>query len=645
MCGIAGILKLSGEPLPDGKVIARMASELAHRGPDDEGSLVEGPVALGFRRLSIIDLQTGHQPIANEDETVWVILNGEIYNYLELRSQLIKQGHRFRTQTDTEVIVHAYESYGLDFVEHLRGMFAIALWDTKARRLILARDRLGQKPLFYSIENGELAFASELKALLHWPHLDRSLDAKALHDYLTFLYVPSPDCIFEGVCKLPPAHVLVATCSGIAPSIQRYWDVMPIPDRSKPETYFVDGLRDVLREAVRLRLRSDVPLGAFLSGGIDSTIITGLMSRMESAVRTFSVGFLDNRFDESVLARKTASGFETDHTEAVIDENSLDPEQLIRLVWHMDEPFGDSSFIPTYWVAKMARQHVTVALSGDGGDELFAGYPRYRRFQQLTTLSKTPSVFKKTGRQLADMAMRFSMPLSSAFAERMRQVRKGFDVSQLGFNDRILALLSYYDESSKSDLYSPVWEERCNGYSSRERIDRRLATIPEECEPLLRFMAHDLVSNMTDDSLVKVDRASMTCSLEVRSPFLDHRVVEFASTIPPEYKIRGKTHKAILKQAFADLIPPHVLKANKQGFEVPFARWFQADPWRSLMVDMLSGQRLKDQGIFDVQQVLYLRDTLINDPEARRIPLSAYQLRHRVWMLLIFQIWYHQYMQ
>ena len=644
MCGIAGILNIDGDFLGPTTVAQQMAASIAHRGPDDEGMLADGPVAFGFRRLRIIDLETGHQPVADDQEQRWCMFNGEIYNFVELREQLEAKGYSFRTNSDTEVILHAYAAYDLDFVQHLRGMFAIALWDATQQRLVLVRDRVGKKPLFYGVSNGQLAFASEVKAFLKWPEFRRTIDGQSLNDYLTFLYVPAPSSIFEGVKKLPPAHMLVADCKRGRFDVRRYWTISATPDRSKSFEFYKEGLQEVLAEAVRLRLRSDVPLGAFLSGGIDSTLIVGLMSRYISPVRTFSIGFPDARFDERAYARRAADAFGTIHTEEVVDAFSVTPDELCKLVWYMDEPFGDSSFIPTYWLSKLARRTVTVALSGDGGDELFAGYPRYRYFQLLQRFNLVPAALRRAGGQVAAALRTAVLPQSPAMAERLRRVQKVLALSQQQPEDQILAMLTYFDEANKSRLYSDAWRAGLNGHANYDLLRQQVRSASEGAEPLAGFMARDLQTNMVDDVLVKVDRASMACSLEVRAPFLDHHVVEFALRIPPEYKLRSGTHKLILKKAFSDLLPEEIANRGKKGFEVPFAHWFQQPQWRALLVDMLAEERLRSQGIFNPPAVIRLRDWLLTDPEAARLPLSAYQLRHQVWALLVFQIWYDQFM-
>ncbi|MCI0394008.1 MAG: asparagine synthase (glutamine-hydrolyzing) [Chloroflexi bacterium] len=641
MCGLAGLINLSGQPIADPAVARAMGAILTHRGPEDEGCLLDGPVAFAFRRLRIIDLETGHQPVANEAQTIWAMLNGEIYNFVELRRQLEQKGHQFQTQSDTEVIVHAYESHGLDFVHYLRGMFAIALWDSIERRLILVRDRVGKKPLFYSQRDGQLAFASELKALLAWPGLQRTIHPPALHDYLTFLHVPGPASIFAGVYKVPPAHFLVADGQRGEISLHCYWRPAAEPDRSKPLSFYAEGLQEVLAEAVHLRLRSDVPLGAFLSGGIDSTIIVGLMSVEVAPVRTFNIAFPDPRFDESRYASLAAAAFGARHTCEMVDDTTFTAEELARLVWHMDEPFGDSSFIPTYWVAKTARQQVTVALSGDGGDELFAGYDRYRYFQWLGRLAGLPHWGRLVGQAGAAWLAKAA---PSSQAGRLRQAEKAFALSALDADGRILALNAYFNEAEKRCLYSDHWQTNLNGYASPERWRQQPAFTRGPADPLARFLLSDFETKMVDDYLVKVDRAAMACALEVRSPFLDHHVVEFAMRIPPEYKLHNRAQKIVLKQAFTHLLPPAIARRGKQGFEIPIAAWFQREPWRSLLGDTLSDSALQAQGIFDPAGVVALRDELLRNPEARHFPLSAHQLRYRVWALFVFQLWWRQFM-
>jgi len=643
MCGIVGILNVAGDALEAGEVVRRMAGTLTHRGPDDEGYYADGPVNFGFRRLSIIDLETGKQPFCSPDHKVAVMFNGEIYNFLELKKTLEQKGHTFKTRSEAEVILHAWQSYGVDFLTHLRGMFALALWDGENKRLVLARDRAGQKPLYYAEAGGQLAFASEIKALLHWPSLERRINPRALGDYLGCLFVPAPSSIFDQVRKLAPACVLVADCGRGTWTLKRYWDVCAQPDRSRSFEDYSEELQASVEEAVKIRLRSEVPLGAFLSGGVDSSIIVGAMSRKMTGVKSFSIGFADKRFDESSFARLASVCFETEHFEEQVDADVYQPEDLVRLVWHMDEPFGDSSFIPTHWLCKTARKQVTVALSGDGGDELFAGYTRYRNYQRLEGLHACPRGLRRAGEAVAGMIKRVVRPWLPGAAERLRQLQKALSLSLRGENERMMSMLSYFDEAQKAQMYQEDWQQLLEAYRSEDPDQVPIDQSEDSQDPLARFMAYEIRTSMADDILAKVDRASMACSLEVRCPFLDHHVIECAMSIPPEYKIRNGMQKIILKHAFRDLLPETIRNRKKQGFEVPFASWFQKEPWHSFLLDMLSESRLKEQGIFNPQSVIGLRDALIRDPEARRLDLSGYQLRHRVWALLMFQIWYQQY--
>lgn len=645
MCGIAGIFNLDGEPLgSEASTVLAMSSTLVHRGPDDAGELAEGPVAFAFRRLSIIDLETGQQPISNASRTIWVMLNGEIYNFVEVREQLERYGYQFRTKSDSEVIVHAYEHYGSNFVDHLRGMFSIAIWDAAQRRLVLVRDRVGKKPLYYAVRGKQLAFASELKALLQWPRLERTIDPSALDQYLALLYVPSPASILKDVRKLAAGHSLVANCDTGELAVHRYWQVSPTPDYCKSFAHHEECLREVLSEAVRIRLRSDVPLGAFLSGGIDSTIIVGLMVRA-SPVQTFSIAFADPRFDESRYARLAADFLGTSHHEETVDSNNISPDDLTKLVWHMDEPFADSSFIPTYWVSRIARKKVTVALSGDGGDELFGGYTRYRHFKTLERLGALPATVKTAGGAVASGLRKISATLAPAASERFRLAGKAFELSKLDRNDQIQALQTYFDLAGRRRIYKEDWRSTLNGNSNgwQKTNNGRFDGIPAADRGLIKFMTSDFETGMIDDGLVKVDRASMACSLEVRAPFLDHKVIECAMKIPPQFKLSAGKHKIVLKKAFSAFLPPAIATRSKQGFEVPFGQWFQKKQWRGLLIDMLSPQRLHDQNIFDPQGVVSLRDQLLEKPEDPGSSISAYQLRHRVWALLMFQLWHEQF--
>ncbi|MEM1181527.1 MAG: asparagine synthase (glutamine-hydrolyzing), partial [Acidobacteriota bacterium] len=474
MCGIAGLMRPDGGALADPQRVRSMAERLQHRGPDAAGEWFEatrGAAAFGFRRLAVIDLEAGDQPMV--DGPLAVMQNGEIYNYVELRAELEAAGHRFRTQSDTEVLLHGYRAWGVDILERLRGMFAIALYDGDRGRLVLARDRLGQKPLFWSHDpaRGELSFASGLQALL--PALgERRLDEVALDDYLTFSVVPGPRSILRGVSKLPPAHVLVVE-RGHLGEPRRYWRP-PVPARSRADggtpREVATALRRELETSVKLRLRSDVPVGTFLSGGVDSTLVTGLAARQHPGLLSFTIGFGDPRFDESPIARRTAERFGTRHHEERVDASTFSPDELQTLVRYMDEPFGDSSFLPTYWLSRAARRHVTVALSGDGGDELFAGYTRYRTFRRLEQLATVPSFGLALGERLI-------RPLHRRIAKACRLARR----DALG---RVLGLLTYFDDDDKTELFSPDLHAALGGRTGRDTLARQFADLPPELSGL-----------------------------------------------------------------------------------------------------------------------------------------------------------------
>ncbi|MCH7786385.1 MAG: asparagine synthase (glutamine-hydrolyzing) [Chloroflexi bacterium] len=643
MCGISGILNLSGDTLVESDVVRRMSAQIAHRGPDDDGYLSDGPVAFGFRRLSIIDVDGSHQPVHNEDKSVWCMSNGEIYNYVELRQTLESFGHRFYTNGDTETIVHAYEQWGLDFVSHLRGMFAIALWDSRRRKLVLARDRIGKKPLFYSVIDGQIAFASELKALLQWQRLDRTLDMAAIHDYLRFLYIPAPRSIFKHVSKLLPGHMLVADANTAECEVRRYWKFEVSPDGQSTEKQIVDGLRERMEESVRIRLRSDVPLGAFLSGGLDSSAIAALMSREPSfgSPLTFSMGFQDAAFDETHFARLVAQQIGSDHHEEVVEP--ITPELLQKIVWHLDEPFADSSAIPTYLLCQAARRHVTVALSGDGADELFAGYHHYQTFRKILWFDRIPEEVRRimrAGMKAGVLGLASNAP---AWAERLRQGEKALSISLLPRAERVHVLRQYFDIQSLDTLLNPEFRQTLNGHRLEDELMPALNGTSSS-DIIEAFLYMDLVVGLPGDMLVKIDRMSMAHGLEVRCPFLDQEVVSFAARIPSELKLRKGEGKYVLKQAMADIVPDEILTRQKQGFGVPFGSWL-ATTFRDLVEDCLSPESVERRGLFEVSEVVRLRDLALGLDKGKRDPmLSEYQLWHRIWAVLMLELWCRQFL-
>jgi asparagine synthase (glutamine-hydrolysing) len=623
MCGIAGIFDPAGGSKEErGAILRQMTRSLVHRGPDDEGYYVDDLVGLGHRRLSIIDLQTGRQPIGNEDGGVWIIFNGEIYNHRELRDLLSAKGHRFATRTDTETIVHAYEEWGADCVERLHGMFAFALWDRRQRRLFLARDRIGKKPLYYARIGGTLVFGSEIKSLLPFPGLDRSLDLEALSDYFSLLYIPGEKTIFRQVRKLPPGHSLIADERGV--HLHRYWDLHFAPAAEPAGA--AERLLELLRDAVRTRLGSDVPLGAFLSGGIDSSAVVGLMAEASAApVVTASIGFPAAEFDELPHARLVARHFHTDHDELVVTPDAV--AILEQLSWHYDEPFGDSSAVPTYYVAQLARRRVTVALSGDGGDESFAGYRRYAFDGRENTV-----------RGMLPASLR--QPLFSALgalypkADYLPRVLRGKTfLGNLARSpcEAYVHSVSNIAEDDKQRLLSGDVRSALGDYRTAERF-HDLYRAADGPDPLSRIQYIDFKTYLPDDLLAKVDRASMASSLEVRCPLLDHRLVEYAAALPSQLKLRGKHSKLILKSALRGLLPEEILRRPKMGFSMPVAAWLRAELRPMLHEHVLAASAAHD----------------LFDPAAVRTLWRQHQsgMRDRsneLWGLLAFNLWHRRF--
>jgi asparagine synthase (glutamine-hydrolysing) len=613
MCGIAGIFSLNGRTvLPD--ELGAMCDALAHRGPDDEGFYLgrDKSVGLGMRRLSIIDLKTGRQPVHNEDGTVWVVFNGEIYNFLELRRELKERGHSFYTTTDTETIVHLYEEYGPRCVEKMRGMFAFAVWDDRRKTLLLARDRLGIKPLYYAAVDGRLLFASELKALLQVPEVERSLNWRAVSHLFSFLTTPPTESIIEGVRKLEPGHILIAS-PGREPRIERYWDLKFQPDSGRSEEYFVERLRELVEESVKLHLVSDVPLGAFLSGGIDSSTIVATMARLiPGKVKTFSIGFTDQDFNELAYARLVAKEFGTEHHELVLEPDALGI--IEDLAWYLDEPFGDHSAIPTYMVSKLAAEHVKVVLSGDGGDELFAGYDNYLIEGRERRFSIAPPRI----RRLLGMVSRL-MPEGM----RGRNLLRRFSLPE---GDRYLDGVTLFRLEDKQKLFRKEAFERLLHYEPFRLEAEELE--PAESHWLTRLQSLDVKRYLPLDILTKVDRMSMAHSLEARVPLLDHKLVEFAATIPPELLLQAGTTKYIFKRAMRGILPDAIIDRPKRGFSVPLGRWFRGQ-LGNLVREILLSETCRRRGIMNtayIEQMLTQRH--------RRGDLDVH-----LWTLISFELW------
>ena len=622
MCGIAGKLFFDSHKKVRQEEIQRMLNTLVHRGPDDEGIYLNGCIGLGHRRLSIIDLDSGKQPISNEDGTIWTVFNGEIYNYVELREFLVARGHRFSTETDTEVIVHLYEEQGEEFLSSLRGMFAIALWDDRKNRLLLARDRLGKKPLFYSvIPEKSLLFGSEIKAILEDAEIRRELNSEALDAYLTLLYVPAPLTMFKNIHKLPPGHLLVSENGKV--TIREFWDLHYQPRAVANEAELVEELEAILRESVRIRLRSDVPIGAFLSGGVDSSSVVSIMAQlMTRPVVTCAVGFEQEEHNELAFAKEIADRFGCSHYEHLIQPDVAD--LVPRIVKFFDEPFGDSSAIPTYYVSQMARQHATVVLSGDGGDEVFAGYSRHY-LQQLEG---------RLRRLLPGSAGR---SFAASLAHWLPEVKGRATIKKLGMTpDEAYAHKhshSLFTKEEKPSLYSD--DLRCATASCdpagtlRDYYNRCDAT-----DALDKALYVDMKTYLSDDILVKVDRMSMAHSLEVRAPLLDHKLIEFTATLPSSLKLKRRTTKYLLKQVMRKYLPTDVLTRRKHGFTMPLRQWLKG-PLREMVEDCLFSPVASQRGLFNGTFTRKMWSEHLSEKEDRS---------HQLWMLLMFELWHRQYL-
>lgn len=620
MCGICGIFEFDGQRIIDRDDVHRMNQTLVHRGPDDGGVYLDRGIGLGHRRLSIIDVAGGYQPLSNEDGTVWVLLNGEIYNYRELRRELLARGHKFSTHSDTEAIVHLYEDYGEACFARLRGMFAIALWDSRKRRLLLSRDRAGEKPLFYYRDSQRLVFGSELKAVLAGPEVSVTTDDEALFDYFSYGYIAAPKSIYREVRKVEPGHYVVATQTGHLRD-ETYWDLKfhPCPDIS--EDQWCERLRDQLCESTRIQLMSDVPLGAFLSGGVDSSSVVAMMRsvRKSGNVTTCSIGFEEQEYNEAPYARRIAAQFDTDHYEKTVHPEAT--EIVDKLVWHYDEPFADSSAIPTYYVSSVARQKVTVALGGDGGDEQFAGYRRYlldrmeNRLRSVAPLAVRRRIFGPLGRWYPALA----------WAPRVFRGKATFQSLSRGPLEGYFNSVSIFRPSEKPALFSPDFREQMRGYDSISVFQRHYDNAGSN-DPLTRIQYVDIKTYLPDDILVKVDRASMAVSLEVRAPFLDHHFMELAASMPSGLKLRGRTGKYILKKAMSPILPHDVLYRPKQGFAVPLDRWFRRE--------------LKDMAY---ASIMGEEDGILDPKALRRIwnqhQSGNYDRSAQLWTVLMYRKW------
>jgi asparagine synthase (glutamine-hydrolysing) len=621
MCGITGIVDLRGERPPEERLLQAMNGLLSHRGPDGDGFHFEPGVGFGHRRLSIIDLEGGKQPLYNEDGTVVVTFNGEIFNFMDVEAELIRRGHTFRTRSDTEVIVHAWEEWGVDCLKRFNGMFAFAVWDQRAKTLFVARDRLGVKPLYYAELDGHLLFASELKALLLHPRLQRRIDPQAVEEYFAFGYVPDPKTIYRDVKKLEPgAYICVQRGGRVSPV--RYWDAPLAGERSPgvAREQYEPELRERLKEAVRKRLVSDVPLGAFLSGGIDSSAVVAMMREIGAdRILTCSIGFREPRYDESEYARMVAEAKRTDHKTEVVEAS--DYSLLEKLVGVYDEPYADSSAIPTYRVCQLARRHVTVALSGDGGDEDFIGYRRYKLFAMEEQLrSRVPlgvrrAVFGPLGR--------FYPKLD--WAPRVVRGKTTFQALARDSVDAYFHGVSISSDEMRAGLFSGDFTRELGGYRAGQVFHEHVAG-KRFADPLAMVQYLDYKTYLPGDILTKVDRASMAHSLEVRTPFLDYEFVEWAASLPSDVKLAGSEGKHVLKRALEPLLPREVLYRTKMGFAVPLDTWFRGS-LKNHIADVVRGPRLAGSGLFDARTL----SRMVADHQSGRRDYSA-----ALWSLLMF---------
>jgi asparagine synthase (glutamine-hydrolysing) len=624
MCGIAGIVQANADGAIDETIIHRMCEAIVHRGPDDEGIFVKAGVGLGMRRLSIIDLAGGHQPVFNEDKTVWIVFNGEIYNFPELRADLEKRGHRFYTHSDTEVIVHLYEDLGADCVKKLRGMFAFALYDERRGKLLMARDRFGKKPLHYALARGRLLFGSEIKSILAVAPELASVNNEALLQYMYFGYIPDPITSFQAIQKLSPGHLLEFAAGQV--QLRQYWDLPEYgTHQPRSEEECLEELEWRLAEAVKIRLISDVPLGALLSGGTDSSTVVALMARASSKpVKTFSIGFSHDDFNEAHYARMVAKQFGTEHHELVLEPDVL--ETVETLTSSLEEPFGDSSMLPTYYVSCMARKHVTVALSGDGGDEVFAGYDRYAINLRRKAFERIPGWARRLYRKR----------VYPHVPQNMRGRKFSYNVS-LPWRERYVDSISFLPSFERDmPLLSTEFRETLRTEGNPENVMYRYFDEAPAKDPISQMLYVDTKTYMVADILTKVDRMSMATSLEVRVPLLDHLFVEWATGLPVEWKLRGGQQKYILRKLAERIgVPREAIYRPKQGFAMPLVHWIRNE-LKDLIMTVLLEPRTLQRGYFNPESVRRLLDEHFR---GRR------DHSHEIWRLLIFELWHRNFLE
>ncbi|GAK51908.1 asparagine synthetase [glutamine-hydrolyzing] 1 [Candidatus Moduliflexus flocculans] len=630
MCGICGKIYADRLQKITEHEIRRMNTVLQHRGPDDEGYFIKNQIGFGHQRLSIIDLSTGQQPMSNARGDLWIVFNGEIYNFLALRNTLTQQGIRFQTMSDTEIILHLYDLYGVTCVEHLRGMFAFAIWDERQQRLFAARDRVGKKPFFYYVNKHGFWFASEIKAILQDDTVERAMNIEAMWHYLTYQYTPPPATMFQGICQLPPAHTLIYESGEV--QVERYWTLRYLPKTRQSSQERQEKLLALLRESVKFRMISDVPIGAFLSGGIDSSLIVALMSECSGRpVQTFSIGFEEEEFNELPYARMVAERYGTDHHEFMVKPDTV--EILPKLVWQFDEPFGDSSAIPTYYLAQMTSQYVKVALNGDGGDESFAGYMRYLGMRFVKYYRWLPHPIR---RNMIEAVLRYAHPhlsvLPAPLAKLFRYLRYVNDLSLASATELYAYAMMICDNSLKTEIVTPNVLQQVghlqsfdflasyfHGDHTNHQTDAMLYT--------------DVMTYLPGDLLVKMDRMTMAHHVEGRSPFLDHKLMEFIATVPAEEKIRGSCLKFLLKQVARPYLPEELLTRRKQGFSVPLRLWFRNE-LKSMLNDHLRSSLLVRDGILNGQTIQRILDEHQQHTQDHQ---------HQIWLLLNLELWYQMF--
>ena len=629
MCGIAGWINLENNRSQNHReaVLHRMCERMKHRGPDSEGLWTDETVALGMRRLSVIDLHTGEQPVYSEDKSIVVVMNGELYNFREVRADLEKRGHKFETQSDTEILPHLYEEYGEAMLEHINGMFAFALWDKRREKLLIARDKFGEKPLYYGVFDGKLIFASEPKVLLANPSVKVEINLDSLRSYLSFDYVPAPNSIYKGISKLPAAHFLSIEKGEI--KTRRYWNLTWEKKETKSLEKAAEELRELLADAVRMRLVADVPLGILLSGGVDSSTVAAFATQFSSEkVKTFSIGFEEDSFDESKFARQVATHLNTEHY-----EEKLSVEKAADLIseigtW-LDEPMSDGSLIPTFLLSKFVRKHVTVALGGDGGDEIFAGYPMYYAHKVANIYGKVPSFLRNN---LIEPIVN-NLPVSNKNLSFDYKAKRFVAASKYDVVTRHHSWFGSFSIDEQQNLLSKDVLAATSDDIYKDAKD--LLKICDAKNEIEQMQFLDINYYMAEDILTKVDRASMAVSLEVRAPFLDPRVAQFAANIPLEYKLKGSKGKYILKKAVEPLLPKNILHRPKKGFGIPIAEWLKGR-LNPLMRELLDAKRLKNQGLFDEKYV----QKLIKEHET-----NVASHHKQLWTLLVFQLWYDNFLK